>query len=75
MTQTVALAPVLAGLVVSEGVQQVPVVGDLVAVDVHDRGELAGQPGGGRRRRRQLMLAMMILGCRTVKLLVVLTVH
>ena len=36
------------GVVVGEGVQQVPVVGDLVAVDVHDRGELAGQPGGGR---------------------------
>ena len=43
-----SLAGHLAGLIVSEGVQQVPVVGDLVAVDVHDRGELAGQPGGGR---------------------------
>src|ERR1700677_1564133 len=43
-----ALAGDLAGVIVGEGVQQVPVVGDLVAVDVHDRGELAGQPGGGR---------------------------
>jgi hypothetical protein len=43
-----SLAGHLAGLIVGEGVQQVPVVGDLVAVDVHDRGELAGQPGGGR---------------------------
>jgi hypothetical protein len=35
-------------MIVGEGVQQVPVVGDLVAVGVADHGELAGQSGGGR---------------------------
>ena len=46
-----SLAGDLAGVVVSEGVQQMAVVGDLLAVDVLDRGELAGQPGGGRCTR------------------------
>src|SRR5262249_51499539 len=44
-----ALAGHLAGVVAGKGVQQVAVVGDLVAVGVVDHGELAACPGGGGR--------------------------
>src|SRR5260370_27035931 len=50
-----ALAGYLVGVVVDEGVQQVAVVGDLVAVGVVEHGELAahsGRGGHGRRQRR-----------------------
>src|ERR1700733_14763644 len=45
-----ALAGHLVGVVVSEGVQRVAVVGDLVAVSVHEHGDLAAQSGGGGGR-------------------------
>src|SRR6516164_9604768 len=44
-----ALAGHLASAVASEGVQQVAVVGDLLAVGVVDHGELAGCSAGGWR--------------------------
>ncbi len=48
-----ALAGDLVGLVVGEGVQQVTVVGDLVAVGVLDHRDLAAHSGGGGARRGQ----------------------
>src|ERR1700685_3163620 len=48
-----ALTGHLAGVVVSEGVQRVAVVGDLVAVGVHEHGHLAAQSGGGGCGRGQ----------------------
>src|SRR5580698_3463823 len=42
-----ALAGHLVGVVVSEGVQRVAVVGDLAAVGVHEQSDLAAQSGGG----------------------------
>jgi hypothetical protein len=46
-----ALSRYLAGLIVGEGVKEVAVVGDLVAVDVIEHGELAVHSGGGGRGR------------------------
>src|SRR6266851_348076 len=47
-----ALAGDLAGVVAGEGVQQVAVIGHLVAVRVAEHGELAADSGGGGRGRR-----------------------
>src|SRR5580692_1013630 len=48
-----ALAGDLVGVVVSEGVQRMAVVGDLVAVGVAEHGDLAAQSGGGGCGRGQ----------------------
>src|ERR1700691_1025849 len=48
-----ALTGHFVGVVVSEGVQRVAVVGDLAAVGIHEHGDLAAQSGGGGTTRRQ----------------------